>query len=603
MTQSKADIAADMKRAMSVGDFDRAAMIGAGIIRKYPKRTDIQIMTAVSEMQGKNPSSAGPRLRRLFRNLSPDDKLFGPVAQNMLQYAYITNDFNSVESVIESRFRAAPQSDIFAFLLGDIIFKHEIHKSPGRSYAPRLEYAAEVLAKIPARSPRYVDAQKILARIHLHQEQHKQAFDVLERLTADNRNDMAMRLLLASSYAVAGEVEKAVSCSLSIIADAPDYAAQPYVIISFMRPQSMPDTAETFLTRIVENPKSSAREVYKAAFALARLSESAGDMKKAFAFYQKGHAANRAARPIDMAAEQEDMRRLGELTRQANSDLSSMISADIGADENGPRPIFIVGMPRSGTTLTERILGAHPDVHAAGEIGDFARAVAEVVGTGTLSAQLARIDRGAATEIRKRYLAAMKAYAPDKQFVANKTPANFLRVEMIRRVFPDAPIIHTHRHPLATCLSIYTTPFAIPMRFADDLGDLATYYRAYRDLMKVFFETDRNGMLFDLSYENLVADPEAVTKEYLAHCGLEWHPECLEFYRDDKAAATASMIQVRRPIFRDSLEKWQRFAPYIGPLAELVPKEKLPTASNDGKSSGQNGCRVTESTLRGRREA
>ena len=239
-------------------------------------------------------------------------------------------------------------------------------------------------------------------------------------------------------------------------------------------------------------------------------------------------------------------------------------------NENVPRPIFIVGMPRSGTTLTERILGAHPDVHAAGEIGDFAKAVIDVVGRGQISEQLARLDAKAATKIRKQYLEALQAHAPDKRFVTNKTPANFLRVEMIRRVFPDAPIIHTHRHPLATCLSIYTTPFSIPMRYSDDLGDFADYYRGYVALMNACFEADQNGQIYDLSYEDLVSDPEAVAQDYLAHCGLDWHPGCLEFYRAGKAAATASMFQVRRPINQDSVEKWQRFEPFIGPLATLA---------------------------------
>ena len=170
------------------------------------------------------------------------------------------------------------------------------------------------------------------------------------------------------------------------------------------------------------------------------------------------------------------------------------------------------------------------------------------------------------------------------KFVVNKTPANFLRVGLIRQVFPDASILHTHRHPLATCLSLYTTPFAIPMRYADDLGDLADYYRAYEKLMSVLFETDRNGTLFDLSYEDLVAEPEQVARDYLAHCGLDWRPECLEFYREEKAARTASMIQVRRPINQDSVGKWQRFAPYIGPLADLAPDEKSVRTKSKGKT-------------------
>ena len=123
------------------------------------------------------------------------------------------------------------------------------------------------------------------------------------------------------------------------------------------------------------------------------------------------------------------------------------------------------------------------------------------------------------------------------------------------------------------------------MRFADDLGDLADYYRGYNTLMNVFFETDQHGMLYDLRYEELVANPESVAKDYLAHCGLDWHEKCLEFYRDGKTSTTASMIQVRRPINKDSLGKWQRFEPFIGPLADLVADIAVPDKKAHKKST------------------
>ncbi|MEQ9344899.1 MAG: sulfotransferase [Thalassospira sp.] len=585
MTQSKPDIARDLKQAMSAAEFDTAAKIGARILKIHPKRTDIQIMTAVSELQGKIPENAGQRLRKLFRNIALDDPLFGAVSQNLLQYCYITNDFNSVELAIEQRLRAAPRNDLLSYMLGNLIFQREVAKSPGRCVAPKLSRALEALSVIPEHSPRFIDTQKLMARIHLHQEQYDLAFELLEKLVARHPQNIDMRMFLASSYAAAAEVEKAVSISLSIIADQPDYSAQPYMIVSFLRPQAMPETAADFLDAILEKTGITLKDAYNAAFARAKIEEAQGNMKEAFNYYQKGHAANRKARPIDMAQEIDELAGLASMARDADATRDQVPAVDISGNVSGPKPIFIVGMPRSGTTLSERILGAHPDVYAAGEIGDFAKAVTDIVGAGKISDQLVRMDAKAARAIRKQYLDALKDYAPDKRFVTNKTPANFVRVEMIRRVFPDAPILHTHRHPLATCLSIYTTPFAIPMRFADDLGELADYYQAYVQLMDAFFETDQNGMLYDLSYEDLVADPEAVAKDYLAHCGLDWHPECLEFYRADKAAATASMIQVRRPIFKDSLGKWQRFEPYIGPLAKLAENSENTKVKSAQKSS------------------
>ncbi|RCK41538.1 sulfotransferase [Thalassospira profundimaris] len=584
MTQLQNDVARDLKKAMSAAEFDEAARIGVRILRSHPKRTDIQIMTAVSELQGSNPAAAGARLRKLFRTVPTDHKLFGAIAQNLLQYSYIVNDFCSFESLIEQRLRAAPQDDFLAFMLGDVIFRGEVSTSPGKCIAPKFDRAVEVLKSISGHSHYFDEAQKLLARIHLHQERHDQAFELLEKAVDRAPENLDLQIFLASSYAMAGKVEQAVARSLSVLAKRPGYCAQPYVIISFVRPQAMPSDATARLDAILDDPTSGGAEKYGAAYALAKIAETGGDMQKAFDYYSKGHAANRAARPFDMDRELREMEALVELAHQGAADDISI--ADIAAlDAKGPKPIFVLGMPRSGTTLTERILGAHSDVYAAGEIGDFAKAVIETVGTGSISQQLSRIDDKAARKIRKQYLDALRVYAPDKAFVTNKTPANFLRTEMIRRIFPDAPIIHTHRHPLATCLSIYTTPFAIPMRYSDDLGELADYYRAYVDLMNVFFETDRTGMLYDLSYEDLVTDPVAVAKDCLAHCGLDWHPGCLEFYKTDRTAATASMIQVRRPIFKDSLGKWQRFEPYIGALAKLADAGEDAKVNTARKSS------------------
>lgn len=580
MTQSKKDIALEMKQAMSAGQFDRAARIGMRLLRLHPKRTDVELMTAVSELRGGAPENAGRRLKRLFGSLALDDRYFPAVIQNFLHYASFSNDYGSFEKAIRKRLAVTPKSDLLAYLLADVIFQHELHTSPGACFAPHLNDAVESLRSISRQSPRFVDSQVLLGRIYQRQEQHAKAFEVFESLVVRHPDNLSMQMFLLSAYAAAGEVEKAVVSSLAFIDKAPSYSAQPYLIVSFLRPQSMPEGAAKSLEAMLTKSDLAKGERYKANFARAKIAEMHGNMKEAFDFYKDGHAANRAERPVDMALELRELGQLRDMVRvsPAFDHIQSM-------EEKGPKPIFVVGMPRSGTTLTERILGAHPDVYAAGEIGDFAKAVLDVVGPGTISQQLARIDVASAGKIRKKYLAALNGYAPDQKFVTNKTPANFIRLEMIRRVFPDAPIIHTHRHPLATCLSIYTTPFSLPMRYADDLGEFAAYYRGYVDLMTACFETDRNGQLYDLAYEDLVSDPEAVAQDYLAHCGLDWRPECLQFYRSGKAAGTASVMQVRRPINQDSVQKWQRFEPFIGPLADLAKDPDVMQWQVAGKSS------------------
>lgn len=585
VAQAKSDIAAEMKKAMSAARFDRAASIGLKLLQTHPKRTDIHIMTAVSEMQGTHFQRAGQRLRRLFLSLEPTDRYFNPVVQNLFKFVQASGDFRSAIEIAEKKHLAEPGQAVYREILAEFIFRHETKISPGRSVSADLDRAIALLEGIPENYPRLREARKLLVKVYLHCERSGKAFDLLDLMIARIPGDKDLRVLQASAFAVSGMVDQAVNANLKLIDDFDDVGAQPYLTIAFLLPRSLPEKALGVLSKIACSEESSAGEVYSASFALARMAEAQNDMKTAFDWYRRGHAANRKASPIDMLAELAEMDRIGEQAREdARQDEVDDRDHVAGIVAVGPKPIFVVGLPRSGTTLCERILGAHPDVFAAGEIGDFSRIVADVTGSGKISEQMQRLDSTMIGEIRNRYLAALNVYDPNAKFVVNKTPANFLRVGLIRQVFPDAPILHTHRHPLATCLSLYTTPFAIPIRYADDLGDLADYYRAYEKLMSVLFETDRNGTLYDLPYEQLVADPEQVARDYLAHCGLEWRPECLEFYREEKAARTASMIQVRRPINGDSVGKWQRFGPYIGPLADLAPDEKPVGKKSKGRS-------------------
>ena len=586
MVQAQKDISTELKKAMSTGQFDKAASIGAKLARIHPKRTEIHIMTAVAEMQGSHFVRGGQRLRRLFRSLEPADRYFGPVAQNLLHFSERAGDFKSFMEIVEPKHLNTPKDPAYREILADLIFRQEIMKfGSGRSISENLDRAIALLEGIEPGYPRLPEVRRLLLRLYMHCEMHQKALDLLEKLLAEAPDDKGLRAFEASVLAFSGMEDRAISSCIRLIDDFGDVGTQPYLHIAFLRPEAMPVGAADTLSKVALSDDAPAREVYQACFALARMAEAGNNMEAAFDWYRRGHAANRKASPIDMPAELAEMARIGELVEaDANRPEDEGDEPAATMTETGPNPIFIVGLPRSGTTLSERILGAHPDVFAAGEIADFSKIVVDVTGTGKISEQIQRLNRKTIGEIRKRYLGALRAYDPNVKFVVNKTPANFLRAGLIRRVFPDAPILHTHRHPLATCLSLYTTPFAAPMRYADDLGDLADYYRAYQKLMSVLFETDQNGKLFDLPYEDLVAEPEKVARAYLAHCGLSWRPECLEFYREEKAARTASMTQVRRPINRDSIGKWRRFAPYIGPLADLAPDEKSVGKKSKGKT-------------------
>ena len=237
------------------------------------------------------------------------------------------------------------------------------------------------------------------------------------------------------------------------------------------------------------------------------------------------------------------------------------------------RPIFILGMPRSGTTLVEQILASHPDVYGAGELDDI----------GLLGRELLKIDKHGKIvpdcladvtveqchQLAGRYLARLDEIAPGKVHVTDKMPQNFLWVGVITLLFPNAKIIHCRRDPLDTCFSCYANDFATGHAYAYDLATLGKYYNEYWRLMH-HWQTVLGIPMLDVSYETLVADQETMTQALLDYCNLDWDDRCLQFYANPRAVATLSYNQVRKPIYSHSVGKWRNYQSNLAPLLESL---------------------------------
>jgi tetratricopeptide (TPR) repeat protein len=241
------------------------------------------------------------------------------------------------------------------------------------------------------------------------------------------------------------------------------------------------------------------------------------------------------------------------------------------ADSTGERPIFIVGLPRTGTTLVERILGNHSQVHSAGELKALSEAIGAVIDAkapdlpgawlGYASA-LGGLD-GAA--IAREYLARSRSRRGDRPRFSDKQTANFFYCALILRAFPEARIVHLTRHPLAACYAIYKTRFFRTFPFGNDLNDLGDFYIDYRRLMAHWHRVVP-GRIFDLAYEDVVTSLEPTTRRLLDYVGLPFEQSCLEYYRNPAATMTASSVQVRQPIYDSSLQQWRNYAVELGSL-------------------------------------
>jgi tetratricopeptide (TPR) repeat protein len=243
------------------------------------------------------------------------------------------------------------------------------------------------------------------------------------------------------------------------------------------------------------------------------------------------------------------------------------------AGHRSTRPIFVVGMPRSGTSLVEQILASHPHVFGAGELPDIGRFIGELArGGGTQPAyprSLAGITQARVDRFADRYLKTLAALDRDAARVVDKMPQNFQHLGVIALLFPGARVVHCRRNPRDTCLSIYFQPFGDHYAYANDLEHLGLYYRQYQRLM-AHWRAVLDLPLLEVDYEELVANQEAESRRLIEFAGLPWDDRCLSFHQTRRTVVTCSYDQVRQPLYSSSVGRWRHYRTHLGPLLEAL---------------------------------
>lgn len=232
-------------------------------------------------------------------------------------------------------------------------------------------------------------------------------------------------------------------------------------------------------------------------------------------------------------------------------------SAD-GKVSDSRKPVFIVGMPRSGTSLIEQILASHPNIHGAGEL-QFWRKLMKDIGAEKKNF----FDDKSRAEIASQCLSNLDSYSSDALRVVDKTPTNYLYLGYIHAIFPKAKIIHLYRNPLDTCLSIFFQNFGPYHAYANDLNDISHYYQSYLKLMEHWHKVLPNDVLLDVSYEDVVDDQEKLSKRIIEFLDLPWDNKCLKYFETSRKVGTASNWQVRQPIYKSSKERWRNYEAHI----------------------------------------
>jgi tetratricopeptide (TPR) repeat protein len=303
-------------------------------------------------------------------------------------------------------------------------------------------------------------------------------------------------------------------------------------------------------------------------FALGKAHEDVGRYDLAFRHLLDGNALKRRQVSYDEAAT------LGFFDRIRAVFTSRLVERFNRVGNPSTGPIFVIGMPRSGTTLIEQILASHPLVFGAGELKHFERAVKGILAAADSATEypeiVARMKGRDLSALGATYVDQTGLLAPSAARIVNKMPHNYLLAGLIHLALPNASIIHAVRDPIDTCVSCFSKLFADKMHYSYDLAELGRYYRGYQAVMSHWHRALPPGRILAVKYEDLVADLEGQARRLVAHCSLEWAPQCLAFHQTSRPVRTASALQVRQPIYNDSVGRWRRYESSLGPLlAEL----------------------------------
>ncbi|MCG6872741.1 MAG: sulfotransferase [Gammaproteobacteria bacterium] len=364
---------------------------------------------------------------------------------------------------------------------------------------------------------------------------------------------------LASVLVTLGEFDAAVALYRRCLAIEPQRVQAWQQLVHAQRYRSEQDEDIGALQARLE-AASSDRERETLAFALGKALDDCGAVDRAFACFELANRLQAARYP---AYDAEYYARQAQAVQAAFAARLPAMPAPAAA---APRPIFVFGMPRSGTTLVEQILSSHSAVAGGGELHFFAhRRELE-----PFPAALALLDGEARQELARRYRELLAELGDGAAQVTDKFPGNFLYLGLLDSMFPDAAFVHCHRDPRDTGLSIFFQDFGASQPYARDLDHIAGHYRLYQGLM-THFRGLLGDRILDVEYEQVVADTETQTRRLLSHCGLDFEPGCLEFSRSNpRAVNTLSNWQVRQPVYRRSLARWQRYEQHLDALAALV---------------------------------
>jgi tetratricopeptide (TPR) repeat protein len=395
--------------------------------------------------------------------------------------------------------------------------------------------------------------------------EHARAVDLYRQLLAGNAGDAELHLSIAHAQKTLGEHSAAVEAYRRAADCRPDFG-DAYWSLANLKTYRFTDAELGAIRSALAAAETAQTDRLHLSFALAKGLEDRGEYAESFRYYELGNGIRRASSKYRAEIIETNTR------RQIEVCTSEFFAARRDVGRPDADPIFIVGLPRSGSTLLEQILASHSAVEGTQELAEIQRIVLALQGRDPdldnprYPRVLAGMPHGEFAALGAQYLEETRVYRSGKPYFIDKMPNNFRHLGLIRLMLPRAKIIDARREPMACCFSNFKQLFANGQEFTYSLEDIARYYRTYLELM-AHWDTVLPGRVLRVHLEDVVTDLEGSVRRLLDFCGLDFEAACVEFHKTERSVRTASSEQVRRPIFREGLDQWRHFEPWLAPLA------------------------------------
>jgi tetratricopeptide (TPR) repeat protein len=416
--------------------------------------------------------------------------------------------------------------------------------------------------------PANLDYRTLAATAALGLGRHDEAIEIYRGMLADAPDSWDVPLWLGHALKTVGRLPEAIASYRAAAAARPNFG-DAYWSLANLKTYRFVDDELAAMRAQEQAPTTGLADRYHLCFALGKALEDRGDPAQAWRYYERGNALKRSESRFAPEVIEANTRMQVEVCGPA------FFRERAGFGDPRPDPIFILGLPRAGSTLIEQILASHSQVEGTHELSNIQRHVLEIQGhepdpdRPRYPAALAEMTAGDFLALGARYLADTRDYRSGKPFFIDKMPNNFRHIGLIHLMLPNARIIDARREPMACCFSNFKQLFANGQEFTYGLEDIARYYRTYLELMGHWDEA-LPGRVLRVHHEDVVDDLEGSVRRILDHCGLPFETACVEFHRSRRSVRTPSSEQVRQPIFRGGLDQWRPFEPWLAPLRQAL---------------------------------